>query len=225
MKTACFIPIKENSERVQGKNFRMLNGRKLYEYVIEHVQQAGCFDDIYIDTNSSEIKQYALTKKLCVIDRLDALAQNTANGNDLLNYHFETYPHYDYYFQIFATAPFLQPYTIKKCYEIMINSTEWDSCFTALKNESFFWFHNLPVNYRPAMLPRSQDLEPIIEETTGLYGISNEAIAKYRCRIGKKPFMYIVNKFEAVDINTEDDLKMAEYIGQEYWGYGPSINS
>lgn len=33
MKTACFIPIKENSERVQGKNFRALNGRKLYEYV------------------------------------------------------------------------------------------------------------------------------------------------------------------------------------------------
>ena len=55
MKTACFIPIKKNSERVPGKNFRVLNGRKLYEYISEHVKQANVFDDVYIDTNSEEI--------------------------------------------------------------------------------------------------------------------------------------------------------------------------
>lgn len=27
MKTACFIPIKAHSERVQGKNLRILNGK------------------------------------------------------------------------------------------------------------------------------------------------------------------------------------------------------
>ncbi len=31
MKTACFIPIKAHSERVSGKNLRILNGKKLYE--------------------------------------------------------------------------------------------------------------------------------------------------------------------------------------------------
>ena len=46
MKVACFIPIKSNSERVPGKNFRVLNQRKLYEYVIENVIAANCFDDI-----------------------------------------------------------------------------------------------------------------------------------------------------------------------------------
>ena len=60
MKTACFIPIKANSERVPGKNFRVLNGKKLYEYIIEHTMDADCFDDIYIDTNSPEITGYAL---------------------------------------------------------------------------------------------------------------------------------------------------------------------
>lgn len=55
MKTACFIPIKANSERVPGKNFRVLNGRKLYEYIISHAMEACCFDAIYIDTNLSLI--------------------------------------------------------------------------------------------------------------------------------------------------------------------------
>ena len=28
-----------------------------------------------------------------------------------------------------------------------------------------------PINYKPKILPRSQDAKPIIQETTGLYGI------------------------------------------------------
>ena len=59
MKTACFIPIKSNSERVPGKNFRLLNGKKLYEYICEHILQAAVFDDVFVDTNSEEITEYA----------------------------------------------------------------------------------------------------------------------------------------------------------------------
>lgn len=36
MKTACFIPIKANSERVTGKNVRLLNGKPLYQFIVEH---------------------------------------------------------------------------------------------------------------------------------------------------------------------------------------------
>ena len=75
-----------------------------------------------------------------------------------------------------------------------------------------------PVNYRPGILPRSQDMEPLIEETTGLYGISKESLKKYKCRIGRKPYMHIVNKFEAIDINTEQDFKMAEVVGSTIYG-------
>ena len=103
MKTACFIPIKANSERVPGKNLRILNGKKLYEYICEHVKEANVFDDIYIDTNSEEISTYAKEQNFKVIERKPELAQNTANGNDLLIYHYEQYPEYDYYFQLFAT--------------------------------------------------------------------------------------------------------------------------
>ena len=59
MKTACFIPIKSNSERVPGKNFRVLNGKKLYEYICENVKKAEAFDDVFVDTNSEEIMDYA----------------------------------------------------------------------------------------------------------------------------------------------------------------------
>ena len=86
MKTACFIPIKANSERVPGKNLRVLNGKKLYEYICEHVKAANVFDDVYIDTNSQEISEYAVKMGFHVIEREPELAMNTANGNDLLVY-------------------------------------------------------------------------------------------------------------------------------------------
>jgi N-acylneuraminate cytidylyltransferase len=217
MKSACFIPIKANSERIPGKNFKILNDRKLYEYIIKHTIEANCFDDIYIDTNSEEIKEYATAKGLKIIERLELLAANTANGNDLLVYHQQLYPKYDYYFQLFATAPFLQSESIRECANCLKNSKEYDSCFVAVKHNGFFWLNHLPVNYQPAILPRSQDLEPVVEETTGLYGITRESLEKYKCRIGRNPFIYFVDKFEAVDINTEEDFKIAETIGSEYW--------
>lgn len=223
MKAAVFIPIKANSERVPGKNFRFLNGKKLYEYIIEHAKESNVFDDIYIDTNSDEIKEYCKKNNYIVIDRKEVLAKNTANGNDLLNYHFDLHPEYDYYFQLFATAPYLQPESIRICAETLINSSLYDSCFTAVKHQGFFWLHDTAINYRPCILPRSQDMSPVIEETTGLYGMSKDALNKYHCRIGAKPYIHYVSKFEAVDINTEEDLKIAEYIGRDYWGYNSTM--
>lgn len=189
MKTACFIPIKANSERVPGKNFRLINGKKLYEYICEHVKQANVFDDVFVDTNSQEIAAYAERMGFHVIERKPELAQNTANGNDLLVYHYNLYPDYDYYFQLFATAPYLQPETICTCVDKLVSKEEYDSCFTATENHGFYWLNNTPINYRPGILPRSQDMLPVIEETTGLYGITRDSIERYRCRIGRKPYI------------------------------------
>lgn len=219
MKTACFIPIKAHSERVPGKNLRLLNGKKLYQYICEHVKEANVFDDIYIDSNSSEIREYALKNGFGFIERKPGLESNSANGNDLLTYHYLSYPEYDYYFQLFATAPFLQPNSIAECHSMLVNTTEYDSCFTAVENHGFFWHAGTPINYRPCILPRSQDMLPVVEETTGLYGISRDSLEKYRCRIGRKPYIYVVSKFEAVDINTEDDFKIAEHIGRVLYNY------
>lgn len=217
MKIACFIPIKSNSERVPGKNFRILCGKPLYQYIIDHCIEANCFDEIFVDTNSEDVKRYCEDKNIKWIERDPDLAKNTANGNDLLISHYNKFPNFDFYFQLFATAPFLQPKSIANAVNTLVSSGEYDSTFTALAEHSFYWYCDTPINYRPCILPRSQDMIPVIEETTGLYGISNASLKKYGCRIGAKPYICIVNKFEAVDINTEDDLKLAEFVGKSYW--------
>ena len=217
MKSACFIPIKANSERVPGKNLRTLNGLKLYRHILRHVSEADIFDDIYVDTNSEEVAAYGRENGFKVIERAPALAENSANGNDLLLHHLSLHPEYDCYFQAFATAPFLQPESIRACWHKLAESSVYDSCFTARENHGFYWLAGNPVNYRPGILPRSQDMLPVLEETTGLYGIRKEALARYHCRIGSHPYVHIVSKFEAVDINTDEDFKLAEHVGEIIW--------
>ena len=222
MRSACFIPIKANSERVKGKNLRLLNGKKLYTYIFDQVQEADVFEDVYVDTNSQEIAKEAASRGFQVIERLPELAKNTANGNDLLVYHYQTKPGYDYYYQLIATAPYLQPKTIRECFVALDSSTDNDSILTVTENHGFYWLAGNPINYRPCILPRSQDMLPVYEETTGLYGIKAAALDKYRCRVGAKPILKTVSKFEAVDINTEEDMKIAEHIGRVMFGYGPA---
>ena len=82
---------------------------------------------------------------------------------------------------------------------------------TITKYYGFFWMKNKPINYKPKILPRSQDLTPITVETTGLYGIKRGALLKYKCRIGIKPIFFEVSDEESLDIDNSKDLKFLRY--------------
>lgn len=84
---------------------------------------------------------------------------------------------------------------------------------------SWFWFKNKPVNYSPKVLPRSQDAQPIVQETTGLYGIKRQALQKYKCRIGKKPIFFNVPNHEALDLDTYQDFIELQQYAKKYLFY------
>ncbi len=205
MKTAVIIPIKSKSTRVPGKNFKKINGKPLFEYTLEKVKKCN-FDEIYVDTDSKLIKRYCNKKKINIIHRLKSLSKDSANGNDLLNYHLKLIDS-DVYFQLFVTAPLLKVSTINNCIKILKENKKYDSILTSKSIYSWFWFNKKPVNYRPDILPRSQDARPIVQETTGLYGIRKRALKKYKCRIGKKPFFYEVSEKEVIDLDTKNDIE------------------
>jgi CMP-N-acetylneuraminic acid synthetase len=213
MKVAAIIPIKEKSKRVKSKNFRSFCGEPLYRFFMKKLIDSP-FDEIFIDTDSAEIAEYATGMGWGVIERVPELAADSANGNDLLVYEANMVDA-DIYFQLFITAPLLQSETIHEAYKIMISKIEYDSLFTATEIYSWFWYNDKPVNYDPKVLPRSQDATPITRETTGLYAIRREALFKHKCRIGENPYMLYVDEIEAMDIDTEQDFRVAEFIASD----------
>ena len=210
MKIVAIIPIKSNSERVKGKNFRFINGKPLYQHFLHKME--GCnFDQVYVDTDSDEIKNFCSFNSIKIIDRIPFLASNQANGNDLLNYH-ASIIEADIYFQLFVTAPLLKVESINNCIDLIKDKLEYDSILTVEEIYSWFWFDNKPVNYNPKELPRSQDARPIIQETTGLYGIRKDALLSGQCRIGKIPYFYRVDSDESIDLDNESDFIKLESL-------------
>ena len=41
----------------------------MYQYIIDHCIEAGCFDSIYVDTDSEDIKHYCFANKVKWIER------------------------------------------------------------------------------------------------------------------------------------------------------------
>ena len=210
MKCIAIIPIKKRSSRVKKKNFKIVNNKKLYQFFINKVRKCG-FDKIYVDSDSSEIKKYCKKNKINFINRKSYLAKDSANGNDLLNYH-SSLIKADIYFQLFITAPLLSVKTIKNCITFLKRNRNYDSILTTHEIHSWFWFKKKPVNYNPKTLPRSQDAKPIIVETTGLYGIKSSSLKRLKCRIGNKPYFYNVDKKQALDLDTSDDFKILKRV-------------
>ncbi len=209
-KIVAIIPIKQNSQRVKNKNFKKVNNIPLYELTLKKLKKCN-FDEVYVDTDSDEIKKYCVKNKINIIHRLKSLSKNTANGNDLLNYHAKIIDA-DFYFQLFITAPLIKISSINNCISILKKSKKHDSILTVQSLYTWFWFKKKPVNYNPKILPRSQDAQPIIVETTALYGIKKNSLKKRRCRIGLNPFFYELSEKECIDLDNKKDFDYLNYI-------------
>ncbi len=210
LKIICIVPIKENSKRVKGKNFKILGKLPLFEHLFKKLLKTN-FDEIYIDSDSKLVEKSSKKYGFKFIKRLKKLSRDNANGNDLLNYH-SSIINADLYFQLFVTSPFLKIDTINECIKKLKNSKNNDSILTATKIYSWFWFNNTAVNYDPKVLPRSQNAKPIIRETTALYGIKNNSLKKIKCRIGNKPIFHYVDFIESLDIDESIDFKIVNSL-------------
>ena len=84
---------------------------------------------------------------------------------------------------------------------LAVKSKEYDSAFCAKKLQDYLWQNGKPLNFDAANVPRTQDLEPIYQETSGVYVFTREVFEKYKRRIGQKPLIKEMSFIEAVDID------------------------
>ena len=133
----------------------------------------------------------------------------------MLNYHSKIIKA-DIYFQLFVTAPLLSIDTINKSIKILKNNKKYDSITTIKTIYSWFWYKDNPINYNPKILPRSQDATPLVQETTGLYGIRGQILKIYTWRIGKKPYFLEVGDEEALDLDNYKDFEYLEFYVKKY---------
>ena len=214
-KIVALLPMKANSERVKGKNFREFNGKPLFRWILDALLEIEEFDQVIINTDARQIlaeNGLSDSERVMIRDRKpeicgDLVSMNLVLEDDVMN------TDADIYLMTHTTNPLMRSDTIRralKTFQVAQEEGKADSLFTVDKIQTRFYRDDCSaVNHDPSNLIRTQDLEPWFEENSNLYIFTRDAFSSTNARIGKQPIMFESSKFESIDIDTPEDWDFA----------------
>jgi len=211
MKVAAFVPIKLNNQRLPGKNLMLLNGRPLCEYIFSTIAKVKNVDASFVYCSDEQIKSH-IPNNIQFLKRDEYLNGNNVKGTEIIE-HFIRDIDADIYLLTHATQPFTKASSLEIALGEVIGG-KYDSAFSAVKFQDYCWYNGKPFNYDMDNLVPTQQLEPVYMETGAFFIFKKEVFVNTRRRIGKNPYIHIVDSFEAVDIDTADDFEMAEAVAE-----------
>lgn len=214
----ALLPMKGHSERVPGKNFRLLAGRPLYAWILDTLLSLDEVSRVVINTDAVErlatdpqcrqprVELRARAADLCG----DTVSMNLVLADDIAAVPATTY------LMTHVTNPLLSAATIRAAlarYAAARADGSADSLFAVTRHQTrFYTAAGTPVNHDPRQLLRTQDLEPWFEENSCLYLFSRASFAGTAARIGSRPLLHEIPKGEAIDIDDPDDWDIAERL-------------
>lgn len=212
---AALIPMRHHSQRVPGKNYRLLAGKPLFHYIVESLLACPEISQIAVDTDSPPVMEGLNTyfPQVKIIERPGRLRADEIPMNEILA-HDTGLVNADLYLQTHSTNPLLKSGTISAAIrEFLASSMAYDSLFSVTRIQSRLWDQLArPINHNPAILLQTQDLPPVFEENSCLYMFSRQQLLIKRNRIGDRPMMYEIPASEAWDIDDELDFAITDFL-------------
>ena len=210
MKITAIVPMKLNNTRLPQKNTKPFrNGKPLCTYILQTLLSIDAIDEVYVYCSNEAIKEY-LPQGVKYLKRSKSLDTDTTKMNEVLKAFAEEVPS-DVYVMTHTTAPFISKESIEKGIAAVTGGMN-DSSFAARKLQDFLWKDGRPFNYSLEAIPRTQDLPPLYQETSGFYIYEAWVINELGRRIGQSPYIVEVNEIEAIDIDEKEDFDIAEAV-------------
>ena len=226
-KLAFFLPTRKGSLRVKNKNTRQFASYAggLLENKLTQLANAQLIDEVILSTNDEECVLIA-TKfletfpKLKIVPRPDELCLDTTNLKDLIAY-VPTITNADHILWGHVTTPLFgaEDYdtAISAYLEQLANG--YDSLISVTEFKNFLLNKKGKVvnNTTDLPWPRTQDLETLYEINHAVFLTSREVYTKQLNRVGNNPFLHVTDKMKSVDVDWEEDFKIAEIIYEKHY--------
>lgn len=214
----ALVPMRHDSKRVPGKNYRQFGGHPLYHCIVNSLLACPLIDKVVIDTDSPTIMKDAMENfpQVQILERPEHIRADTIPMNEVL-LHDVSQIKADFYLQTHSTNPLLKTETITKAIESFLSKyPEYDSLFSVTRLNTRLWDQLVrPINHNPAILLRTQDLPPIFEENSNMYIFTRNTLETRRNRLGERPWMFEIEALESTDIDEEIDFRIAELLYTE----------
>ncbi len=215
--TAIVMPLKAQSERVHGKNFRRLGNKPLYRWALDKLMtfiddapgQNKCDVNIYCDNATWQMIDADVQKRVWHLD--EACPAQTEDSNDFFYNIAAALPRYEHIVYANATSPFVSLDTYRICMEIFDTSEEYDSVLSAVAVYGRVWNDAAQsLNHDPKTCPRTQGIPPVWIESDAFWMMDRDLIFKHHRRVGMCPYFHSMSNVEQIDINVDGDFEFAE---------------
>jgi N-acylneuraminate cytidylyltransferase len=226
VKTHAFVFARGGSKGVPGKNIRQLADKPLLGHAIAIANELQEIDRCFVSTDSEEIAAVAEDFDAIVINRPRVLAQDTSPEwlawRHAINWVFDNYGKFERFVSLPATAPLRMPEDVQRCMRELTDGV--NAVLTMTQAQRSPWFNMVKVidnGYLNILLDsdeqiaRRQDAPQAYDLTTVAYVLcpefvmENESLWKGRVKGVEVP------QERALDIDTEFDFKIAEYLLSE----------
>lgn len=209
----ALVPMRHDSERVPGKNYRPFAGRPLFHHIISTLLEVPTVTGIVIDTDSETIGDQVRDQfpTVTLLERPANLRDGAVPMTAVLQHDASTVDA-PWFLQTHSTNPLLRPESVRAALDAFFSQREHhDSLFSVTRLQTRLYdAEGKPLNHDPEVLMRTQDLPPVFEENSNLYIFSQDLIVGQGRRIGDNPMLFEIDALEAMDIDTEADFRLAE---------------
>ena len=216
----AIITARGGSKRISRKNIRNFLGKPIIEYSINAALEAGCFTEVMVSTDDTEIAEVALRAGAKVpfmrsVENSDDNAVTATVVREVLDTYAETGREFEYCCCIYPTAPFITSEKLNTAFELLDRSGA-KSVVTVVPY-SFPIFRSfkieqglLRMNWPKYMNTRSQDLRPAFHDCGQFYFLKVAAFLKESVLFTDNTIPLEMNELEVQDIDTLIDWEIAE---------------
>lgn len=211
----ALLPMRHHSQRVPGKNYRLLAGKPLFRHILETLLAVPEISQVVVDTDSDPVMEGLRVDfpQVKIIQRPENLQADHVAMNDIL-IHDTGQVNADFYLQTHSTNPLLKPETVSRAIQSLLTDyPTHDSLFSVTRLQTRLYDQKgRAINHDPSVLIQTQDLPPVYEENSCLYIFTRENLLKRHHRIGEKPRMFEIDADEAWDIDEELDFAITDFL-------------
>jgi CMP-N-acetylneuraminic acid synthetase len=217
VRIAAIIPARGGSKGITRKNLRKLGSHSLLGLKVTHANLSRC-NEVYVSTEDTEIANEGLEYGSKIIQRPMDLARDDTSTDAVLLHAIDELGLQDSDILVLlqATSPFLKSEKIDECIQKLVNEPKLSAVITIRLGHPFMW-HELdgminPLGHSREKRPRRQDLGVEGWETGGCYAIRVSALRQQKVRYPQPTAGVSVNQIEALDIDTMEDLELAQEL-------------
>lgn len=218
-KLVVHIPARAGSKRLRSKNLRILDGKPMISYAINCAKECGVADEIYVNTDSPELAELALSSGVKVYERNPSLATDHSSGDDFTADIIESLD-LDTLMMISPVCPLVSIEDVRRSVERYRNDPQADALITCTETQMQTAIEGQFVNVKPeGPLAPTQD-NPVMQICNWAVTIWNGPVFLKNYRnfkggyCGTRRILLPIDPLHSVKVSSESDFRLVESLLQ-----------